>query len=101
MFRYDEGLGRAVFEDQRGAYNRRGILDYECLYCEARPGNSCDQSVFHGDNYRLRSLSIAAERHRAHIEAMSELFERSIRGASWLFSRLVLDLVTQGGNNEH
>lgn len=88
-----EDLGRAVFEDQRMAYNRGGLRQYECLYCEAPPGVGCDPSVGHHDNYRLRTLHIAAERHRAEIEALSELAERIMRGNNWLSAR--------GHDNEH
>ena len=98
-----EELGRLVFRDQWIAYQTRCPLDYQCPICDALPRQSCTEWCSHLNRrlYRFAVCYEAAGRHLAYIETMSELFERSIRGASWLFSRLVLDLVTQGGNNEH
>ena len=98
-----EDLGRLVFKDQWSAYQARRPIDYQCPICDAIPGQSCVERPFFSGHglHRFAVRNEAAGRHLACIEAVSELNERAIRGASWLFGRLALDFVTQGGNNEH
>lgn len=81
--------GLAVHGDQWDAYQRTVPLDYQCDFCDAPPGHSCSGECYrvHREAYRRTARDVAAARHLAAVEALSELTERVIRGESWLSAR--------------
>lgn len=84
------GLALAVHSDQWDAYQARRPTDYQCDCCDAPPGQSCPAECYrvHRYAYRRTARDVAAARHLAAVEVLSELTERYIRGASWLSARL-------------
>ena len=83
-------LALAVHSDQWDAYQRTVPLDYQCDFCDAPPGQRCsgECSRVHHGAHRRNTRDVAAARHLATIEALSELAERNVRGESWLSARL-------------
>lgn len=96
-----ERTARMVASDQSDAHYYRIAINFECPSCNAGPGGKCatigplmrlliyDVNAYHF--FRITAAAVAAARHLATVEAISELMERDARGKSWLEARATID----------